>query len=182
MEINFTHLQLSVSLKLQSTLLPAVKFYEAWLMLEQSVSAHRFSPEHALQPAALRSATYTRFSTVVWGPFTQQNPQENPHESLENVAVSRLWPEHWCAVLSWDKRQSVPRSSSAGNRAHQVTWIARPPACVRMTANAQGMIWQLQISAMDEFSDMESVNNEDWLAVYQNKKEIHFQPGRLEKQ
>ena len=51
-----------------------------------------------------------------------------------------------------------------------------------MTGKAQGLIQQLQISAMDEFTDMESVNNEDWLTVYQNKKEIYFQSGRLEKQ
>ena len=51
----------------------------------------------------------------------------------------------------------------------------------RMTGKAQGLIYQLQISAMDEFTDMETVNNEDWLTVYQNKKEIYFQSGRLEK-
>ena len=157
----------SVSLKLQSILIPAVKFYEAWLMLEWSSLVHRFSPKHALQPSCAQEYYAHTLQHCSLGPlYIAKSPRKPPHQSLENVALNRLWQEHLLAVLSWDKKARRPPVQPQQGTGH-IRWceyLNHLHAC-RMTGKAQGLIWQLQISAMDEFTYMESVNNEDGLTV-----------------
>ena len=122
----------SLSLKLQSILTPAVKFYEAWLMLERSSLVHRFSPKHALQPSCAQEYYAHTLQHCSLEPlYTAKSPRKPPHKSGKCGTKRTVTRTLVCSIQLRQEGTAPPCSTSAGNGAHQVTWVSQPSACVQ---------------------------------------------------
>ena len=114
----------SVSLKLQSILTPAVKFYEAWLMFERSSLVHRFSLKHALQPSCAQEYYAHTLQHCSLEPlYIAKSPRKPPHKSGKCGTKRTVTRTLVCSIKLRQEGTAPPCSTSAGNWAHQVTWV-----------------------------------------------------------